>query len=215
MPFQEGALLPPVKRWEGRQGDLHRRPGHFSWTMIVCEAAGGEEPMYSGMLIDGVFCTWFRSSAAKSKEGVGLRRVQEMVVATQVVFALVLALSLGILVRFFLQRQTPRSGGFFPFVLLLFLCTLAGGLWLRPFGPVYFGVFWMPIIAAGVFAALFLYYTAPRRPPRNREETIDMMQRLEKRKKLEEMTYITTGLLFWVLVIMLGAAIGVYLLRFI
>jgi len=135
-----------------------------------------------------------------------------MVVATQVVFSLVLALTLTVIFSFFLRREGPRTGSFF-FFLMLFLITLAGGLWVKPFGPSHFGIFWVPIILVAFFGGLFLYYSAPRRPPHNREETIELMQRVEKRKQLEQITYITIDLLFWVIVILLISAIVFHFFR--
>lgn len=135
-----------------------------------------------------------------------------MVVATQVVFSLVLALTLSVMFSFFLRREGPRTGFVF-FFLMLFLMTLAGALWVKPFGPSHFGIFWVPIVLVAIFGGLFLYYSAPRRPPHNREETIELLQRVEKRKQLEEITYITIDLLFWVIVILLVSAIVFHFFR--
>lgn len=94
-----------------------------------------------------------------------------MVLTTQFVFSLVIALGVSLIVSRFLRRQAPRIGFFF-FFLMLFLLVLAGGLWIRPFGPTFYGVFWLPLVIVGLFAGLFLYHSTPDRLPRNRREKI-------------------------------------------
>ena len=135
-----------------------------------------------------------------------------MIVATHVIFALVIALTLSIIFGIILHREEPRSG-FFLFFLMIFLFTLAGGLWVKPFGPAILGVFWLPMITIGLFGALFLYYRAPRTPPHNREETIEMLERIKKSRQLEKITFLTIDLLFWIMLVLLGAAILLYFLK--
>lgn len=125
-----------------------------------------------------------------------------MVVATQFVFSLVIALSVSLILSLFMRRGGPRSGFFF-FFLMLFLITLAGGLWIRPFGPNFHGVFWVPIMVIGLIAGLFLYQSAPRRSPRNRKEMIQTMKVEKERRQLEQLTYISLDIFFWVVAVLL------------
>ena len=135
-----------------------------------------------------------------------------MIMTTQLIFSLVIALTLSIIFGLILSRKESRSG--FPlFFLLIFLFTLVGGLWVHPFGPVNLGVYWLPMVIVGLVGAVFLFYRAPRRPPHNRKETIEMLERMEKRKELEKITYLTMDLLFWVLLILLFSAIFFYFLK--
>lgn len=135
-----------------------------------------------------------------------------MVVETHFIFALVIALSLSCIFAFFLHRQMPRTG-FFLFFLIIFLFTLVGGLWIKPFGPVGFGVFWLPMLLAGLLGAIFLYYRAPRPPPRNRTETIDLLEKERQRQEMERMTFLTIDLLFWIIFVLLTGAIVLYFIK--
>ena len=125
-----------------------------------------------------------------------------MVMTTQFVFSLVVALSVSLILRLFMRRDSPRDGFFF-FFLMLFLITLAGGLWIRPFGPDFHGVFWVPIMVIGIIAGLFLYQSAPRRSPRNRKELIQKMKVEKDRRQLEQLTYVSLDIFFWIIVIIL------------
>lgn len=126
-----------------------------------------------------------------------------MVMTTQFVFSLVIALSVSLIVSLFLRRQVVPRVGFFFFFLMLFLLILAGGLWIRPFGPTFYGVFWLPLVIVGLFAGLFLYHSTPDRLPRNRREKVQRMQKQEERRQLEQLTYVTLDIFFWIIIILL------------
>ena len=113
----------------------------------------------------------------------------------------------------FMRRGSARSGFFF-FFLMLFLITLAGGLWIRPFGPNFQGVFWVPIMVIGVIAGLFLYHSAPRRSPRNRKEMLQTMKVEKERRQLEQLTYVSLDIFFWIIVFILIISI-IYRLFFV
>ncbi|MGW8195048.1 MAG: hypothetical protein ACWGOX_12365 [Desulforhopalus sp.] len=129
-----------------------------------------------------------------------------MVVATQFIFSLVIAFSLSVIFSLFLRMKDPRSGFFF-FFLMLFLVTLAGGLWIKPFGPTIYGVYWVPLMLIGVLAGLFLYQSAPRRLPRSKKEKIRRMREEQERRQLEELTYITIDFFFWLIILFLTVSI--------
>jgi hypothetical protein len=129
-----------------------------------------------------------------------------MIVATQFVFSLVIALSISFILSLFLSRERPRTGFFF-FFLILFLVTLAGGLWVRPFGPSLFGVFWVPIILVGLVSGLFLYQSAPRHPPHNRKETIQLLEEEQQYRQLEKITYVSVDFIFWLIIVLLVVAV--------
>jgi len=108
----------------------------------------------------------------------------------------------------FLNKEGRRSGFFF-FFLLVFLLTYAGSLWIRPFGPSLYGVFWLPILFVSILAGLFIYRSAPRnsRKQHSREETLQMLEDNEKRKQLEQVTYVTLDILFWLIISLLVLSI--------
>jgi len=135
-----------------------------------------------------------------------------MVAATEVVFALIVALSFAFIISIALRREGPRTG-FFLMFFTIFLITLAGGLWLQPPGSYSEGLFWLPFIVIGALGSYILYLRAPRKPPHSREETIETLDRLAESKQLEKLTYFTFDLLFWIIFVFLLAVILFYYLR--
>ena len=136
-----------------------------------------------------------------------------MIIAAELFVALAIAFALSLLFSWLLKRGGPRSG--FPvFFLAIFLITLAGGLWLRPFGPLGLGVYWLPFIVVGIAGSILLFLAAPRRPPVNRKQTIEMLERVEQEKELEHLAYLSFNVVIRVLLIILVIAVLInYLLR--
>jgi hypothetical protein len=60
---------------------------------------------------------------------------------------------------------------------ILFLATWAGGLWVMPFGPVWWGVPWLPFLLVGLFIALLLAALIPGETQRPRPKTPSEIQR--------------------------------------
>ena len=48
------------------------------------------------------------------------------------------------------------------FFLILFMATLAGHYWIVPFGPILWGVAWLPLIFIGIISALLFVAPSPR-----------------------------------------------------
>ena len=90
---------------------------------------------------------------------------------------------------------------------IIFLTTWAGGIWLKPFGPSFRGIHWLPFLFIGIIIVLILVVSYPRRNPKSRWETLDMLHRIESQKKLNQLTYITLILMFWLLLFLLSLAI--------
>lgn len=57
------------------------------------------------------------------------------------------------------------------FFLVLFPMLLAGSAWIVPYGPVYMGITWVPILLLGLFLALMVAAVSPRRPRRRSKLT--------------------------------------------
>ena len=129
-----------------------------------------------------------------------------MVVATEIIFALIVALLISIIIGMALRREGPRTG-FFLLFMTIFLITLAGGLWLSPGGPYTRGIYWLPFIVVGGLGSYILYLRAPRKPPHTREETLETLDRIEEAKQLEKLTYMTFDLFFWIIFVFLLAII--------
>jgi hypothetical protein len=95
---------------------------------------------------------------------------------------------------------------------VIFLATWAGGLWTRPIGPAFRGVYWLPFVLVGLLCALFLFTTKHRKPPpHNRPETIELLERIEEERELEKITYFSVTVLFWVL---LFSLIGIIIIGY-
>ena len=116
-----------------------------------------------------------------------------MIKATEIIFALIIALVVSTIIGMALRREGPRTGFFLMFI-TIFLITLAGGLWLTPAGPYTRGLYWLPFIVVGGLGSYILYLRAPRKPPHSRKETIETLDRIAESKQLEKLTYMTFDL---------------------
>lgn len=120
-------------------------------------------------------------------------------------FALGIAILLALLVHSISHRHRAPEEAAWPglafVVVILFFVTWAGGIWLRPLGPVLWHVYWAPFVAVGVVAALLLVAATPQRRPRNRREALQARD--------EERVLVNAfGLFFWVLVAVLVIAVA-------
>jgi hypothetical protein len=132
--------------------------------------------------------------------------------ALELLIALIIAIALSVVFAL-ATRRGFQSPGFLWFLLIIFLATWTGGLWIRPFGPTLCGIHWLPFVLSGLVFVLFLNISSPGQPPRNRHETIDMLEKIEQEKKLDTFTYVTLSIFFWILLCALITAIIVrYLL---
>jgi hypothetical protein len=107
----------------------------------------------------------------------------------------------------FMTREAGQRTGLIWLFLIIFLAIWAGGIWLRPFGPMVWGIHWIVFLSVGLIIVLFLFILIPRKAPRGRQETLDMLDRIEEEKKLEKVAYITLSVFFWVLLSVLVIAI--------
>ena len=97
------------------------------------------------------------------------------------------------------QRNRSAIGIFF---VLLFLTTWALGLWLMPVGaPAFGGVPWLSFLIAGIALSFLFIVLLPFAKPLKRRESV---------KETEEAVnaLIAIDIFFWILIIVLVAAIG-------
>ena len=106
-----------------------------------------------------------------------------------------------------LTRGAGRRTGLIWLFMIIFLATWAGGIWLQPFGPTVWGIHWLSFLLVGVVIFLLLVIVFPKKTPRGRYETLDMLDRIEQDKELKEVAYITLSIFFWILFAVLVAAI--------
>jgi hypothetical protein len=128
--------------------------------------------------------------------------------------ALMVALILSALFALATGKQGLRKGHFWLF-LILFLATWAGGMWIEPFGPMLWGIHWLSYLLVGAVVALIFAVGHSRSmpEPQGRQETIEMLERIKKEKELEQVTWVTLTVFFWVLVLaLLGAIIFRYVM---
>lgn len=136
-----------------------------------------------------------------------------MVVAAELITALVIAGALAHLFAKTLRRRGKR-GGFFWFFLLIFMVTWAGGIWLMPFGPIFMGIHWLPFVLVGLAGAVIVSLVARRRYPTNRHETIDLLEQAKDKREQEKVTYLSLNIVFWLALFVLVTAVVLrYVLR--
>jgi len=73
--------------------------------------------------------------------------------------ALIYTASIAIVIALFFAnalRMRGPWGSFWTFSLIIFLAVLAAELWVRPVGPSYQGIYWIPPFAVGVLVASIL-----------------------------------------------------------
>ncbi len=110
------------------------------------------------------------------------------------------ALIVGSLVVFLISlafRTKGPWGSLIWFFIMVALFAWVAGVWIRPYGSVWFGAVWIPIIFVGFLVALLLAAVSPRKPrlpvPADlKEETIAT----EERKT-------AVGAFFWILIMIL------------
>jgi uncharacterized membrane protein YfcA len=116
--------------------------------------------------------------------------------------AAVLSVSFALLTH----RKGKRTGIVW-FFLIALMITWAGGIWLQPFGPTWGGARWLPFLVIGVLFSMLAALFSPRKPPRGRHETLEKLEEVAREKELEEITYVTLGMVFWAVLIALLTAI--------
>jgi len=78
----------------------------------------------------------------------------------EMIYALTIALAIAVVWTIGLRKQGPWET--IPwFVLAVFLCTWAGGIWVSPFGPTGWGVSLLPFLLMGALGAVLLVTAAP------------------------------------------------------
>lgn len=99
---------------------------------------------------------------------------------TDLLFGLGVAVVLTAAFASTLRRRGPWTSTAL-FLLVVFLASWAGGVWLTPIGSRLWGVAWVPFVVAGIFAALVLAgmaaLVAPPRTPTDVAERTEAQTR--------------------------------------
>lgn len=99
-------------------------------------------------------------------------------------------------------------GSFWTFFLVILLIIWAASLWLRPVGPMFWGIAWIPLVFAGLLFALLLASLPSshnsderRRKMIDKEMPVDQAE-VNRREDLNRTAATVTGL-FWIFMIIL------------
>lgn len=90
------------------------------------------------------------------------------------IIAFFVALILSLLLALVFGWERPGHAGVWPSLLFLFfiifVAAWAGGVWIQPYGPVNWSVYWLPFLIVGILFALLLVAVVPPKRPRSRRE---------------------------------------------
>jgi len=120
--------------------------------------------------------------------------------------SLAVAFALSVIFALATWRHGRRKGIFWLFV-ILFVATWAGGVWVKPFGPVLWGIHWLSFLLVGLVVALILAVAQSKPKPQGRQETIEILEKMRQKREVEQIVWITLNLFFWILVLALSCAI--------
>ncbi len=87
----------------------------------------------------------------------------------------------------------------------LFLVIWAGGIWLVPFGPRIFNIYWLPFIVSAITFSLIIITLIP--PQTGGRPTIKLVKTNEKKKNDSSNSELALGIFFWFLIFALLAVI--------
>jgi hypothetical protein len=96
---------------------------------------------------------------------------EEEVFLADSLFALAVGLLLTVIFTAGFRTRGPW-GVWWAFLLVVVLSAWVGGVWVRPVGPLLFGVNWLPLLSMGILFAVLLAAVVPFASPRTRAEAV-------------------------------------------
>ncbi len=118
-------------------------------------------------------------------------------------FAFLMAMLFTMVFCVGLRRPGPWSN-VLAFFVVVFLAAWAGSLWISPGGPLFLGVYWLPVVLVALLFALLLAAVPPQRPPH--VKTISESREEAQQERAVERVF---DVFFWAL--LLGFAIVILL----
>lgn len=124
---------------------------------------------------------------------------------TELLFLIAVATLFTLVFVVGLRRPGPWAA-WWTFFLVIFLAAWAGSLWLAPVGPIFFGIYWLPIMLVSLVFAVLLAAVTPitGNEPNSKVETITEVKQKEEEAKAAEST---VDAFFWVLIVIFAAII--------
>ncbi|HAM38617.1 MAG TPA: hypothetical protein DCP53_04375 [Elusimicrobia bacterium] len=116
-----------------------------------------------------------------------------MTVIYQIIFALIIGIIVTIMFNTGCKRTWLSIFVFFGFV---FLAAWAASLWIIPTGPLFLGIYWLPLLIVGLIFGLLLALLIPLAPPQCERKQITEN---EDEVKIEK----TQGIFFWIAIAVL------------
>jgi hypothetical protein len=116
-----------------------------------------------------------------------------------VIISLLIAAFFTLFFAFGFRNQSPYSG-IWTYFIVLFLGIWVAAIWIRPIGPVFNGIPWVPLFFVGLIIALILAASIPPQHTRRKEERF-------LNPKPEDATLRLFGAFFWLLLITLVSLI--------
>jgi len=104
-------------------------------------------------------------------------------------------------------KYGPLSSLLMLFIVLFFV-SWAGGIWVEPFGPAIWDIYWLPFLMVGIIFSLLILALIPFRKPRTVKEA---ERQAEIRAEARAATETVLSIFFWVLMI---ALVGVIIARY-
>jgi hypothetical protein len=123
--------------------------------------------------------------------------ISELLILGLIAVAITLVFSFGF-------KNRGPWGNIWVFFALIFLGIWAASRWIEPFGPVYMGVAWIPILLFGFLIALLLSAAVPIKSYRQKQREADAPAEPPSEDSTRLQAF---GIFFWLLVITLGLAI--------
>lgn len=117
---------------------------------------------------------------------------------------LLFAILISALFYYALKVRGPW-GSFWVFFLILLLSIWAASLWIRPIGPTFYGVSWVPLFFIGLLIAILLAAipTSETRPQEKVEQKKPVDESKMKRRRDLDRSAGSVGWVFWLFVVIL------------
>lgn len=115
---------------------------------------------------------------------------------------------------FRMMRHRERRQGSLSIFLIILLGAWAGGIWFAPVSVSHGRAYWLPFLLGGILISVLAIAFSGEWQPRNRRETLDLLDRIEKERALEKIAFISMNIYLKCLLAFLVVAILIrYLLN--